>query len=283
MRISPIIEVDELLKIYKHHDVMIFDASNSKDARANYANEHIAGAFFVDLNTQLADIKDDLSIGGRHPLPERETFGKTLTDLGITKNKHIIIYDDKNGSNAAARFWWMLKSVGHEKVQVLNGGLSHAKQHNFPLSSNTEIIKGATEPYIIDEWKLPTIEIDEVELVSQNSNYLVIDVRDKDRFEGKTEPIDLIAGHIPGAINVPFNENLDKDGLFLGPDKLYGKYIAVFGKMKAENIVVHCGSGVTACHTLLALDYAELEMPKLYVGSWSEWSRNNKMIEKTNA
>ena len=283
MRISPIIEVSELLKIYKHSDVLIFDVSNSKNAKINYENEHLEGAFFVDINTQLADIKSDVSEGGRHPLPKIESFAKTLTELGISKDKHIIIYDDKNGSNAAARFWWMLKSVGHEKVQVLNGGLNAAKEHHFPMNSNVETIKRASEPYPIDKWNLPTIELNEVENVSQNPDYLVVDVRDRERYEGKTEPIDLIAGHIPGAINIPFTENLDPNGLFIKPEKIKNKYKTLFGETKTENIIIHCGSGVTACHTLLALDYAEMEIPKLYVGSWSEWSRNNKKIEKTNA
>ena len=273
MRISPIIEVDELLKIYKNPDVMIFDVSNSRNAKANYETEHIEGAFFIDLNTQLADIKTDISEGGRHPLPIIETFAKTLTSLAITKNKHIVIYDDKNGSNASARFWWMLKSVGHEKVQVLNGGLNQAKENYFPMSSKTEISTQDSEPYQVGKWNLPTIAINEVENISQNPNYLVVDVRDKERFEGKNEPIDLIAGHIPGAINVPFTENLDKNGLFLKPNQLKKKYKTLFGEIKTENIIIHCGSGVTACHTLLALDYAEIEIPKLYVGSWSEWSR----------
>ncbi len=283
MRISPIIEVKELLKIYQNSDVLIFDVSSSKNAKTNYDTEHLESALFVDLNTQLADIKSDFSLGGRHPLPSIENFAKTLTNIGITKNKHIVIYDDNNGSNASARFWWMLKSCGHEKVQVLNGGLNQAKENNFPLSSTAGIIKRASEIYQIDAWNLPTIEINAVESVTKKPNYLIVDVRDKERYEGKTEPIDLIAGHIPGAINIPFTENLNHNGLFLNPHELRNKFKALFGDIKAENIVVHCGSGVTACHTLLALDYAEMEIPKLYVGSWSEWSRNNRMIEKTNA
>lgn len=283
MKISPIIEADELLKIYKNSDVMIFDVSNSKNAKSNYEKKHIEGAFFVDLNTQLADIKSDFSKGGRHPLPKIENFAKTLTDLGISKNKHIVIYDDKNGSNASARFWWMLKSVGHETVQVLNGGLNQAKNCNLPLSSKKESVQWISEPYQISKWNLPTVEISEVESVSLNTNYLVIDVRDKERYDGISEPIDLVAGHIPGAVNIPFTENLDQNGLFLNPIELRKKYETIFGDINIENIVVHCGSGVTACHTLLALDYAEMEIPKLYVGSWSEWSRNNKVIEKTNA
>lgn len=262
---------------------MIFDASNSKNAKANYENEHIEGAFFVDLNSQLADIKSNYSNGGRHPLPKIETFAKTLNVLGISKDKHIVIYDDKNGSNASARFWWMLKSVGHEKVQVLNGGLNQAKKNNFPLISKTEIINRPSESYLVEKWNLPTIEINEVERLSKDLNYLVIDVRDKERYEGKIETIDLIAGHIPGAINIPFTENLDEGGLFIKPLELRNKYKVLFGEINNENIIVHCGSGVTACHTLLALDYAGIEIPKLYVGSWSEWSRNNKSIQKANA
>ncbi len=278
MNITPIIEVEELLNIYKNSEVIIIDASNYKNAKINYEIEHLDGAIFIDLNTQLADIKTDLSQGGRHPLPEIEIFSKTLTESGITKSSHIVIYDEKNGSNAAARFWWMLKSVGHEKVQVLNGGFNHAKKNNFPLNSKIQKLIKANTPYCVEKWVLPTIEIDDLEKISQSSNFIVVDVRDKERYEGKNESMDLIAGYIPGAINIPFTENLDENGLFLKPNELRTKYKTIFGKIKSENIIVHCGSGVTACHTLLALNYAELEIPKLYVGSWSEWSRSKKKI-----
>lgn len=280
MRISPIIEADELLKIFRNPGVMIFDVSSSKNAKANYEAEHIEGAFFIDMDTQLADIKSDPSNGGRHPLPAIKSFAKTLSDLGISKDKHIVIYDDKNGSNAAARFWWMLKAIGHKKAQVLNGGLSQVKKINFPLSSGTENYKSISEPYPVDQWNLPTIAMNEVEKISQDPGYLVVDVRSPERYAGKTEPIDLVAGHIPGAINIPFTENIDENGLFLEPNELRSKYEVLFGDINSENIVVHCGSGVTACHTLLALDYAGMPIPKLYVGSWSEWSRNNKRMEK---
>ena len=281
MHLSPIIETEELLKIYNNPDVMIFDVSTGKNARANYEQEHIPGAYFVDLNTQLADIKNDFADGGRHPLPTVAAFAKTLTDFGVSKNNHIIIYDDNNGSNAAARFWWMLKSAGHEKVQILNGGINEAKKNNFPMSATTEIIKPASELYVIDQWMLPTIEMQAVENVSENPDYLVIDVRSKERYDGKIEPIDLIAGHIPGAVNMPFTENLDEEGLFLEPQVLRNKYEQLFNQIKSENIIVHCGSGVTACHTLLALAYAEMAIPNLYVGSWSEWSRNDKTMSTT--
>lgn len=277
-KISPIIQASESLTLYKSDNLIIFDVSNGKNAKSNYEAKHLDGALFVDLNTQLAEIKDNLSIGGRHPLPQIENFARTVSNLGISPKSHIILYDDKNGSNAAARFWWMLKSIGHEKVQVLNGGIQEAEKIGFPLSSKIEI-SNETEIYKVDHWKLRIAEIEEVEKVSQTKNHIVIDVRDVERYNGETETIDLIAGHIPGAINVPFIGNLDENGLFLSPDLLKKKYEDVFGCVETENIIVHCGSGVTACHTLLAIAYAELEIPKLYVGSWSEWSRNNKAIE----
>jgi thiosulfate/3-mercaptopyruvate sulfurtransferase len=275
---SLIIEVSELLEIFRNPDVLIFDVSNSNNAKKNYEAEHLEGALFVDLNSQLATIKSDASFGGRHPLPTLETFAKTLADLGISNDNHVIIYDDKNGSNASARFWWMLKAIGHEKVQVLNGGLNQAKKYGFPLHSGIEVVKKAAQPYQFDTWKLPTIGIDEVEQAAKDPQYLVVDVRDKDRYDGITEPIDFVAGHIPGAINIPFTENLDENGLFLNPEELKNKYKAKFGEIDSKNIIFHCGSGVTACHSLLALAYAGIEIPKLYVGSWSEWSRNNKPI-----
>lgn len=276
--IPPIIQAVELLKLYRSENIILVDVSNGKNAKSNYDAKHLEGALFIDLNSQLAEIKDDLSIGGRHPLPKIGNFAKTISDLGISPKSHIILYDDKNGSNAAARFWWMLKAIGHEKVQVLNGGIQEAEKNNFPLSSKTKNIS-TPKLYKADRWKLPMAEMEEVEKVSQTENHLVIDVRDVARYNGETEPIDLIAGHIPGAINVPFTENLDENGLFLPPNILRMKYEKLFGNLKSENIIVHCGSGVTACHSLLAIAYAELEIPKLYVGSWSEWSRNNKTME----
>lgn len=274
MKLSPLIEVTDLLKIYNESNVLIFDVSNSPNARKNFETEHLEGAFFIDLNTQLADIKSDLSNGGRHPLPEISSFVATLSKLGIEPSKQIVIYDDTNGSNAAARFWWMLRAIGHESVQVLNGGLNEAKKNGFPLSSTITNPTPTNYLYPVVEWVLPTVEMTRVEQVVKDPNYRVIDVRSKERFDGLTEPIDLVAGHISGAINVPFTENLDENGLFLSSDFLKEKYEKIIDSIPTNHIIVHCGSGVTACHTLLAFEHAGLPLPHLYVGSWSEWSRN---------
>ena len=277
----PIIQASELMTIYHRDNLVIVDVSNGKDARLKYDESHLDRALFVDMNTQLADIKNDLSDGGRHPLPTIENFAKALTSLGISIHSHIVIYDDKNGSNAAARFWWMLKSIGHKKVQVLDGGFQAAQNIGLPINSNITIPK-SVESYKIDNWLLPLTDISEVEQFAKNKRHLIIDVRDNDRYNGDKEPIDLIAGHIPGAKNIPFTENLDKDGFFLKATELNLKYKMAFAGIESENIIIHCGSGVTACHSLLAIAYAGLDIPKLYVGSWSEWSRKNKPIATKN-
>lgn len=270
---SPLIQATELLELYQSENLIIIDVSNGKDAHKNYNCQHLDTALFVDLNTELADIKEDVANGGRHPLPTTEQFSETLSKLSISRESHIVVYDDKNGSNAAARFWWMLKAIGHEKVQVLDGGFQGAERVGFPINSETVTIT-KSKPYPIENWKLPIATIDEVERVAQDQNHIVIDVRDSERYRGEKEPIDLIAGHIPGATNIPFTENLTKEGLFLSTELLKEKYLKVFNGISTHNIIVHCGSGVTACHTLLAIASAGLDLPKLYVGSWSEWSRN---------
>jgi thiosulfate/3-mercaptopyruvate sulfurtransferase len=272
---SPIILAEDLKQIFFEKDLIILDASNGKNARSNYETNHLVGAIYIDLDSQLTKIEQDVSHGGRHPLPILVDFLKTISNIGISPQSHVVIYDDKSGANAAARLWWMLKAIGHEKVQVLNGGIQEAAKKKLPMTSKIEN-KTKTVYNTVENWKLPIASINDVEVATTSSNHLVIDVRDADRYNGLTEPIDLIAGHIPGAINVPFTENLDQNGLFLPPDILKAKYEKLFETIPSDNIMVHCGSGVTACHTLLAIAYAELEIPKLYVGSWSEWSRNNK-------
>lgn len=277
----PIITPNQLLEAVQTNAIVLVDATNSPTAYQNYQQSHLQGALFVDVNTQLADIKENVSIGGRHPLPTVEQFSKTLSHLGITPETWVVVYDDKYGANAAARFWWMLRSIGHEKVQVLSGGIQAAIQAGFPTSSVVEV-PTQVESYPIQSWQWPTIDLQGMDDMIQKDNFIVIDVRESQRYRGETEPIDLVAGHIPGATNIPFTTNLDANGFFLSPEELKEQYQKAFENIPEENRVVHCGSGVTACHTLLALAIADLPMPKLYVGSWSEWSRNNREIDVEN-
>jgi thiosulfate/3-mercaptopyruvate sulfurtransferase len=274
---NPTITPGQLIAAFQTNAIVLVDATNSPRAFQNFQESHLKGALFVDVNTQLADIKEDAALGGRHPLPTVEQFSKTLIDLGIAPETWVVVYDDKNGANAAARFWWMLRSIGHEKVQVLSGGIQAAIQAGFPTSSAVEV-PTQVESYPIQSWKWPTIDLQGMDDLIQKDNFVVIDVRESQRYKGETEPIDLVAGHIPGATNIPFMENLDANGFFLSPEALKAKYQKAFENIPVNNRVVHCGSGVTACHTLLAFAIADLPIPKLYVGSWSEWSRNNREI-----
>lgn len=278
-KISPIIPVSELKEIINSKDFVILDARVGKDAYQNYLEKHISGARFIDLEKDMANVTSDAAKGGRHPLPDIFGFAKTLSELGISEDSKVIVYDDKAGANAAARSWWMLKSFGIEEVQVLDGGFQAAENIGIEMNSGEEQVH-PTSIKIPENWKLPTKNIDEVEKAIFEKSATVIDVRDAYRFRGESEPIDLVAGHIPKAINIPFSENLDEDGNFLSPEILRKKYTD-FLEGKPEKLIIHCGSGVTACHTILALVDAGFPMPSLYVGSWSEWSRNGKPIGKS--
>ena len=278
MKISPIINAEELANL-NHQNIVIVDAGSGGAAYDNYLTEHLDNALYVDLNNDLARIPKDAKNGGRHPLPTLEKFAEVLHRLGIDQNSHVIVYDDKNASIAGARFWWMLRSAGINKVQVLNGGLQMAKEKGLLVNSK-KVEPKSVEKISLKEWILPRADLDFIEKNSENSEFVVIDVREKDRYDGKTEPIDEVAGHIPGAINIPFKENLNEDGTFKNPEMLYDLYAPVFKDIPFTQIAIHCGSGVTACHTLLALDYAGFKIPNLYVGSWSEWSRNDRPVGK---
>jgi len=271
--LSPIIEVDELIKISGNKNLKLFDVRTGPTAKDEYQKKHLQNAVFVDLNINLAEI-DNPKNGGRHPLPKFDNFIKTLEQLGISQDSEVVIYDDKNGVNAAARFWWMLRAVGHQNVQVLNGGLQFTEKQNYPLSSGEDSYPKTEYISKYKDWQLPQVWINDVKLATLDSESVIVDVRESQRYEGITEPIDLIAGHIPNAKNFPFSDNLDEKGLFKSPEILKNLYSELFENYEKNKITFHCGSGVTACHSLLALDYAGFDIPNLYVGSWSEWSRN---------
>lgn len=267
---SPIISSSEL-KNLSAENLIILDARVGKDVHQTYLEKHVKGARFIDLDKDLAEIGEDAAFGGRHPLPDITKFAATLSNLGISEDAHVVIYDDKNGANAAARAWWMLKSFGLQNVQVLDGGFQAAEKGGVEFSTGEESFEKSS---VIKKegWLLPVKALENVENELLSHSSTVVDVRDAYRYNGESEPIDLVAGHIPGAINIPFSENLDENGNFLKPEVLKEKYTELL-KDKPQHLIIHCGSGVTACHTILALNYAGFPIPDLYVGSWSEWSR----------
>ncbi|WDF70701.1 sulfurtransferase [Sphingobacterium oryzagri] len=276
---TSIISATNLKALIGNENLLIIDATSGPRAKEIYTEKHLTGAQFVDLEKDLSTI-DDPAHGGRHPLPSPQDFSKTLTNLRVHDDSHIVVYDRANGVNAAARFWWMARAAGLKNVQVLDGGFSAAEAMDIPIESG-EITGLPQSSFCFDTWQLPTITRAEVEALTHDPKAVIIDVREEARYAGVTEPIDLIAGHIPSAINIPLANNLDSNGLFKDPQALYAYYKPFFVEADAQKRVVHCGSGVSACHTLLALDYAGFEMPHLYVGSWSEWSRNALPIATT--
>jgi thiosulfate/3-mercaptopyruvate sulfurtransferase len=274
---SPLIEIND--PALAAQDTILIDARGGQDSYQRYLAGHLNHAIYADLDQHLTTKPDDPAFGGRHPLPNIQEFAVLLGNWGITPNSYVVVYDDKSGAFSASRLWWMLRAIGHENVQVLNGGLQAAKDAGVAL--NTEVYTPvAVDPYPVTHEYANTVEIAEAGDAAQDHSRLVIDVRETPRYLGQTEPLDLIAGHIPGALNLPYINNLGTDGKYLPADELRKAYDAAIGDVAHNQVVVHCGSGVTACHTLLGMDYAGISGPKLYVGSWSEWSRRDLPIGK---
>jgi thiosulfate/3-mercaptopyruvate sulfurtransferase len=228
----------------------------------------------ADLNRFLSDAQApgaDPAHGGRHPLPSPETWARQLGTWGITPETMVVAYDDACGGNGAARLWWMLKAFGHERVSVLDGGLQAGLKDGLPAPGAQ---LPPAKPYPEDRWLLPLADLALVDRLRSDPDWKVLDVRAAPRYRGETEPFDPVAGHIPGALNLPWQENLGPDGHLKPPQELRRIYQGFLGSTPRGRLVVHCGSGVTACQTLLAQEVAGLGGASLYVGSWSEWCRN---------
>ncbi|MET0385853.1 MAG: sulfurtransferase [Polyangiales bacterium] len=251
-------------------DVILLDCRVDKAA---YNAGHLPGAQHVQLERDLSAPAPDAARGGRHPLPELSELAARVGRWGITPSSHVVAYDDQNGANAAARLWWLLRALGHAHVQVVDGGLPALLAAGFVETTDTPTVKPAA-PYPATTWQRPRADITEVDTARHAADRRVIDVRAAKRYRGDIEPIDPEAGHIPGAHNVPLTDNLRSDGTFKSADELRALYTAALSGIAPEAAIIHCGSGVTACHTLLALERAGLHGAKLYVGSWSEWCRN---------
>lgn len=269
MALDPVISPAELAGLAGRPGVVLVDCRPDETA---YRAGHLAGARHAQLERDLAAPTSDPAHGGRHPLPSVRDFAATLGRWGITPSSRVIAYDDQQGANAASRLWWLVKAMGHEAVQVVDGGLAALVAAGFPLITDEPAVT-AGPPYPQTELVREPADIDEVERARGAADRRVIDVRAGFRYRGEREPFDPIAGHIPGARNAPYADNLHADGTFKTADELRALYAAVLDGVPPAQTIVHCGSGVTACHTLLALDRAGLSGAKLYVGSWSEWCR----------
>jgi thiosulfate/3-mercaptopyruvate sulfurtransferase len=250
---------------------IVFDCRHQLQDKAYghrvYAASHLPGARFADMDADLsAPIRPDT---GRHPLPEIAAFAAWLGQQGVTPATQVVAYDDSQGS-FAARLWWMLRYLGHGKVAVLDGGLARWMREQRPVSADVPHPAFAP-PYPAQPDTQMLADLREVEAVSKGRLGALVDARAGERYRGEQEPIDPRAGHIPGAVNLPFGENLNADGTFLAPEQLRGRF-ARLGQGPAS--IHYCGSGVTACHNLLALAVAGLPPGRLFVGSWSLWSKD---------
>ena len=252
---------------------------------AAYAAGHLPGALHADLERDLSTAADpghDPARGGRHPLPPAARFAARLGAWGIGPDTEVVAYDASGGGNAAARLWWMLRALGHRRVSVLDGGLPAALDAGLTLTVECPAMT-PLETYPADRWLLPRVDADAVETLRRDPTQKLLDVRSAERWRGESEPFDPLAGHIPGSVNLTWNDNLAPDGRFKSPEALRTQYEALLEGTPSDRLTVHCGSGVTACHTLLALDVAGLPGAALYVGSWSEWCRSERPKAGTGA
>jgi len=247
---------------------------------AEFEAGHLPGALHADLNRHLSAASDpgfDPARGGRHPLPEPARFAAQLGAWGIGPDTEVVVYDASGGGNAAARLWWMLRALGHARVAVLDGGLPAALEAGLPLTRQVAF-PARLSPYPGPRWTWPIADIAQVEDRRQDPSRKVLDVRAPERYRGETETLDPVAGHIPGALNAYWGDNLGPDGRFKTPEALRRSFLDLLDGTPADRLTVHCGSGVTACHTLLALEHAGLPGAALYVGSWSEWCRSGREL-----
>ena len=246
-----------------------FDLARPAYGRAAYADEHVPGAIFADLNTDLS--APATATSGRHPLPAPEEFAARLRAWGVNADSRVVAYDDSNGAYAA-RLWWMLRWLGHDEVAVLDGGMRRWLQLGLPLTEDVP----APAPGNFVARPRPGMAVAAADVLSASTSPAVriLDARAPERYRGEVEPIDQVAGHVPGARNHPFGMSLDSQGRFQPPQVLRDTLAASLGGVAPESTIVYCGSGVTACHVLLALEHAGLAGARLYPGSWSEWSRD---------
>lgn len=248
-----------------------FKLSDPAAGKYAYDSAHIPNARYAHLNDDLSGPVTVTS--GRHPLPDPAALAQRLGQWGIDGTKQVVVYDDSFGA-MAARLWWLLRWLGHDAVAVLDGGLQVWQREGRGLSAIAPAIQAAVfHARVNDALWVSTAAV--ARMAAQRS-HVIIDARAEERFRGEVEPFDKVAGHIPGALNVPFEDNLDLGGTFLPATELADLYRTALGDKTPTHTIHMCGSGVTACHNLLAMEHAGLVGAKLYVGSWSEWITDSR-------
>ncbi len=271
MAYTSLISTGDLHRYVGENDWVIVDCRfslhSTERGRKNYHEAHIPGAVYAHLDE---DLSGPVLPGetGRHPLPSLDAMARRFGGWGISDEVQVVAYDDAGGA-IAARLWWMLQYAGHDAAAVLDGGWPAWRREGLPVRRGVE--RNEPRTFVPKPREHLVVGTPDVDRLRKNPDWKILDARDSERYRGEIEPIDRVAGHIPGALSVPFKENLTDDGAFRSQDELRKRFRAVLGSTSTEHVVHHCGSGVTACHNVLAMRHAGLGDAKLYPGSWSEW------------
>ncbi len=270
---STLIEASDLAALQNEPQLAVldarFDLARPEWGAAEFAAGHIPGAQFVHLDRDLSGPIGPAT--GRHPLPDPAALAARLGALGVANSSQVIAYDQGNGM-FAARVWWLLRWLGHTRVAVLNGGFAAWRAAGGAIESSVRATK--PQAFVPRVAVGATVNAQEVDTLRTKPSELLVDARAADRFAGQNETIDPVAGHVPGAVNHPFARNIGVDGRFLSREELRAAWLTTLGSRAPAAVVAMCGSGVTACHNLLALEHAGLPGARLYPGSWSEWIKD---------
>ena len=268
---SPLVSVAELAALNKTDDVLIvdcrFELSDPGKGARDHREAHIPGAVYANLDHDLSDLSRKGL--GRHPLPDDARLSAVLSRWGWQPGRRVIAYDDAGGALAAARLWWLLRLIGEADVQVLDGGWAAWRAASLPIESGEGIHRASCVSVGIDVDAV--VGVEELQAALAQGGVLLLDARGGPRFRGEVEPLDRVGGHIPGAINRPFADNLKADGHFKSVATLRAEYGALLGVRAPSQVVHSCGSGVTACHNLLAMEAAGLSGSRVFAPSWSGW------------
>lgn len=271
MTIRTLVSAQQLAAQQQRGNVLVidcrFDLADSGKGERDYLDAHIPGAVYASLDYDLSDLSKRGF--GRHPLPDDAAFSFVLSRWGWDPGVDVVAYDTANGALAAARLWWLLRLLGHEGVAVLDGGLAAWMEAGLALESG--LVERKRSEVNVDFDRSAGVWFDELERRRDHGSMLLLDARGAPRYRGDLEPLDPVAGHVPGALNRPFSENLDASGRFKAPQRLREEFDQLLAGHAASDVVHMCGSGVTACHNLLAMEYAGLHGSRLFAPSWSGW------------
>lgn len=274
MASTPLISTAELAACFANPDLRVidcrFDLADTDAGQRAFVLERIPGARYAHLNQDLSDLSQ-MATNGRHPLPGMSSLSASLSRLGINRHSWIVAYDQDSGAHAA-RLWWLLRSTGFRQVQVLDGGLSAWKRESHPTECGPAARYHSTPlPEKLQLREDSHIATAQLQRGLAAANLMLVDARAEARFRGEVEPLDKVAGHVPGAVNRPYLNNLGADGHFKRPQQLRTEFEALLNGQSPKRVVHMCGSGVTACHNHLAMDVAGLGGSRLYPDSWSGW------------